>query len=73
MSRELKELMLQRDNQLKTDRQTVHQSDWEEYRILRSNVKATTRDAEIIFVRKDISSDKENKSSIWKTVRGCLN
>ena len=73
MSPEIKELVLQRNNQLKIARQTLHQSDWEEYRILRRKVKATIRETEIVFVRNEISSNKENKSSKWKTVRGCLN
>ena len=52
MSPKIEELMQQRDNQLKTTRQTLHQSDWEEYRIFCRKIKATIREAEIVLFEK---------------------
>ena len=70
---EIKSLMNQRDNQHRLARLSSTPSDWEAYRSLRRDVKTKIRQAEISYVRKEINSNKENKTSIWKTVRRCLN
>ena len=70
---EIKLLMKQRDGLLKLARQTVNSCDWESYRVLHRDVKTKIRQAEREYVRSEITANKENKTSIWKTVRRCLN
>ena len=60
--------MLRRDTLQKLARRTSHPSDWKSFRLLRHQVKSKIRLAETEFFRDEINSNKENKTSIWKTV-----
>ena len=79
---EIKELMSKRDYLFrfilissfkKLARKTKHPSDWEAYRLLRQNVKSQIRLSEKELIGKEIASNRANKTSIWKSVRRCLN
>ena len=72
ISPEIKTLMSQRDSLHKTARQTGQSSDWQAYRSIRQQVKAEIRSSETKIIREEINSNS-SKSSIWKTVRRCLN
>lgn len=69
---EIRKLMMQRDSQHKRARLTSNSGDWATYRILRQDVKSKIRQAERDYVRSELITNKENKTSVWKTVRRCL-
>lgn len=70
---EIRDLMCQRDSMLKIARQTKNNHDWEMYRSLRRQVKSAIKKSESQLVRSEINDHKANKTSIWKTIRRCLN
>ena len=69
---EIRKLMMQRDSQHKLARLTSESSDWATYRMLRQDVKSKIRQVEQDYVRSKLINNKENKTSVWKTVRHCL-
>lgn len=70
---EIKDLMRERDRLQKCAHQTFNSRDWQCYRVLRREVKSKIKLSEIQLVKNEISENKSNKTSIWKTVRHCLN
>lgn len=47
--------------------------EWEAFRILRRKVKSAIKSSERQLIQNKISKSRDNKTSIWKTVRNCLN
>ncbi|CAB4011738.1 Hypothetical predicted protein, partial [Paramuricea clavata] len=70
---EIRDLMRERDRLRKRAHQRSNPRDWERYRGLRQEVKSKIMLSEIQLVKDEISENKSNKTSIWKTVRHCLN
>ena len=68
---EIRELMREGNRLQKRAHQTFNSYDWECYRSLRREVKLMIKLSEIQLVKDEISENKGNKTSIWKTVRRC--
>ena len=71
MSREIKELMKNRDKLHKLARRTKMTTDWENYRVCRQAVKKALRESERKYVQNEIHKNL-NRSSMWKVIRNCL-
>ena len=65
--------MQQRDDANKLACKTSNPREWEAYRVLRRKVKSEIKLLERQLIRNEISKSRDNKSSIWKTIRNCLN
>ena len=70
---EIRDLMRERDNLLKRAHQSRNSLDWECYKALRREVKKKIRLSETQLIRNEINENKNNKTSVWKTIRRCLN
>ena len=70
---DIKSLMQQRDDPHKLASQTCNPREWEAYRVLRRKVKSAIKASERQLIRNEISKSRDDKTSIWKTVRNCLN
>jgi hypothetical protein len=71
MSREIKELMKNRDKLHKLARRTEMTTDWENYRVCRQAVKKALRESERKYVQNEIHKNL-NRSSMWKVISNCL-
>ena len=71
MSREIKELMKNRDKLHKLARRTKMTTDWDNYRVCRQAVKKALRESERKYVQNEIHKNL-NRSSMWKVIRNCL-
>ena len=68
-----KELMDQRDKQLKIARETGNERDWRDLSGLRKSVKAKIKIAERNYIRNQLEENRQNSASMWKTIRRCFN
>ena len=61
--------MKQRDAQHNLAHQTSNINDWKTFRAQRQDVKRKINQSEREYVKSEITANKENKTSIWKTIR----
>lgn len=73
ISPDIKKIMQQRDDAHELANQTSKLCKWEAFRVLRRKVKSAIKSSERQLIRNKISKSRDNKTSIWKTVRNCLN
>ena len=72
MGKEIKQLMKNRDQCLKSFRKSKNLEDWNNYKQLKNAVKLSITNAESKYVCNQIEKNKDNSKSMWKVIRGCL-
>ena len=72
ISKEIKQLMKNRDQCLKSFRKSKNLEDWNNYKQLKNAVKLSITKAESKYVCNQIEKKKDNSKSMWKVIRGCL-
>lgn len=72
VTKEIKELMKLRNRLHRCFLQTRNVYDWNNYKQARKTVKTTLLNAERKHVSDEISKNKNNPSSLWKTINRCL-
>ena len=72
IGKEIKQLMKNRDQCLKSFRKSKNVEDWNNYRQLKNAVKSSITKAESNYVCNQIEKNKDNSKSMWKVIRGCL-
>lgn len=68
-----KKIMQQPDDVHGLASQISKPCEWEAFRVLRRKVKSAIKSSERQLIQNKISKSRDNKTSIWKTVRNCLN
>ena len=72
ISKEIKQLMKNRDQCLKSFRKSKNLEDWNNYKQLKNAVKLSITKAKSNYVYNQIEKNKDNSKSMWKVIRGCL-
>ena len=72
IGKEIKQLMKNRDQCLKSFRKSKNLEDWNNYKQLKNAVKLSITKAESNYVCNQIEKNKDNSKSMWNVIRGCL-
>lgn len=69
---EIKTLMKQRDTLHRIFLRTRRESDWNNYKLIRNQVKVILKQAEENYTKRNVLQHKNNSNSLWKIINRCI-